>query len=171
MNDLAPMFRPERLPMTRRHLFGRSAGGIGAAALSSLLSHDLHAEGSGTLRGLPDLPHHAPKAKRVIYLMQAGAPSHLDLFDYKPHLNDQRGVEIPASVREGVRLSTMTSGNKAFPVLPALKGYHQDPKSGIWMSDLVEHTRSIPSELTLVKSMHTEAINHAPAVTFFLSGH
>ena len=152
-----------RLSGTRRQFFGKSATGIGGAALASLL-------GRGTSFGAT-FPNHVAKAKRVIYLMQTGGPSHLDLFDYKPDMYSKHGENIPDSVREGVRLSTMTGGYKEYPVLRPLKPFQQNKKSGMWLSDLVPHTRDISDKITLINSMHTEAVNHAPAVTFFLTGH
>jgi hypothetical protein len=155
------------LQITRRELFGQSAMGIGAVALATLLGRDaLAAEG-----GLPvGLAHFAAKAKRVIYLMQSGAPSHVDLFDYKPQLEKYREKELPDSVRAGQRLTTMTSGQKQFLVLPGITGWKQYGKSGTWFSDFLPHTGSIADELCLIKSIHSEAINHAPAMTFFLTG-
>src|SRR6266850_5185570 len=111
----------QHLLLTRRQFFGRSATGIGVAALASLLGDDLLAATKPTATGgLPGLPHFAPKAKRVIYLMQGGAPSHVDLFDYKPGLAKRRGEELPPSVQMGQRLTTMTAGQKTKPVLPGI---------------------------------------------------
>ncbi len=153
---------------TRRQFFGRAASGVGTAALASLLGEN--ARGAGPAAALPGAPHFAPRAKRVIYLLQAGAPSHLDLFDYKPHLDNRRGQDIPESVRAGVRLSTMTSGYREYPVLPSFKPFQREKSSGMWLSDLIPHTRGIADEICLINSMHTEAVNHAPGVTFFLTG-
>ncbi len=151
--------------LNRRQLFGRSAVGIGAAALATLLGDELRGA-SGT----SEASHFMPKAKRVIYLMQGGAPSHVDLFDYKPSLTKRRGEELPASVHMGQRLTTMTSGQKTRPVLPAISGFKQYGKSGAWLSDFLPHMASVADELCFIKSMHTEAINHAPAMTLFLTG-
>src|SRR5262245_19155346 len=151
--------------LTRRQFFGRSAVGIGAAALSSLLGKDLRGAG-----GLPGLPHFAPKARRVIYLLQNGAPSHVDLFDYKPGLKKRRGQELPDSVRMGQLLSTMTGGQKEKKLLPGITGFRQHGWSGAWICDFLPHTASIADDLCLVRSMYTSAINHAPAITSFLSG-
>src|SRR5262249_48310562 len=131
---------------------------------------DLSAAPAPATGGLPGLPHFAPKAKRVIYLMQGGAPSHVDLFDYKPQLAKRRGEELPPSVQMGQRLTTMTAGQKSKPVLPGITGFKQYGKSGAWLCDFLPHTSSIADDLCFVKSLHTEAINHAPAVTFFLTG-
>jgi hypothetical protein len=157
--------------LTRRQFFGRSALGVGTAALAALLHQDLHAAGTATAAGgLPGLPHFAPKAKRVIYLFQNGAPSHVDLFDYKPQLTAWRGKQIPPEIQGGRRLSTMTSGQTARPLLPEITKFARHGQSGAWVSDFLPHTASIADELCFVKSMHTEQINHAPAITFFLTG-
>ena len=163
--------REALLLQTRRQFFGRASAGIGTAALASLLGEDLlGGEAKKSSGGLPGLPHFAPKAKRVMYLMQGGAPSHVDLFDYKPELAKRRGQELPPSVQMGQRLTTMTAGQKNRPVLPGITGFKQYGKSGAWLCDFLPHTGAIADELCFVKSMHTEAINHAPAVTFFLTG-
>src|SRR5262245_62196694 len=124
----------QQLWITRRQFFGKGAVGIGTAALATLLGDDLQAS---------DVPHFAPKAKRVIYLLQGGAPSHVDLFDYKPGLYKRKGEELPASVRMGQRLTTMTAGQKNFPVLPGIAGWKQYGKSGRWVCDFLPHTGSI----------------------------
>jgi hypothetical protein len=157
-----------RLLLNRRQFFGRSAVGVGTAALASLLGRDLF--GATAEGGLPGLPHFAPKAKRVIYLLQGGAPSHVDLFDYKPEMAGRRGEELPPSVQMGQRLTTMTAGQKSKPILPGITGFKQYGQSGAWLCDFLPHTASIADDLCFVKSMHTEAINHAPAVTLFLTG-
>ena len=108
-----------RLALTRRHFFGRSAAGIGTAALACLLNEDVSAGGPGRAGGLPGLPHFPPKARRVIYLFQSGAPSRMDLFDYRPKLNDLRGSELPESIRRGQRLTGMTATQPSFPVAPS----------------------------------------------------
>ena len=154
--------------LTRRQFFSKTAVGIGTAALASLLDRDLRA-GSIT-GGLAGLPHFAPKAKRVIYLLQNGAPPHLDTFDWKPGMEKFRGQEIPASVLGGKRFSTMTQGQKQKLVLPSLTGFKQYGKSGAWVGDYLPHTAGIVDDLCFIKSMHTEAVNHAPAISFFLTG-
>jgi hypothetical protein len=151
--------------MTRRHFFSRTSTGIGIAALASLLPDELRADG-----GLPGLPHFPPKAKRIIYLFQSGAPSQLDLFDYKPKLKDLRATELPASIRQGQRLTGMTAAQTSFPVAPSLFNFAQHGNSGAWISELMPHTAKIVDRLCFIKSMNTEAINHDPAVTFFQTG-
>jgi hypothetical protein len=161
------------LILTRRHFFGRASLGLGTAALVSLLHEDQAkaaepaATGAG---GLPGLPHFAPKAKRVIYLFQSGAPSQMDLFDYKPKLQDLRGTELPDSIRQGQRLTGMTSGQDSFPVAPTMFKFARHGQSAAWVSDLMPHTAKVVDDLCFIKSMHTEAINHDPAVTFFQTG-
>src|SRR5947209_6977770 len=151
------------LQINRRHFFGRTATGIGIAALGSLLG-DLRA-GSG---GAPC--HFAPRAKRVIYLFQSGAPSQMDLFDHKPRLRDVRGTELPDSVRMGQRLTGMTATQASFPVAPSMFAFTRHGRSGAWLSELLPHTARVADDLCLVKSMQTEAINHDPAVTFCQTG-
>jgi hypothetical protein len=160
------------LRLSRRQLFGKAASGIGVAALAGLLTNDGLADtrGGAGLPPLPGYPHHAPTAKRVVVLWQGGAPSHVDLFDYKPGLERLRGLQVPDTVRSKARLSTMTASQKNYPVLPSQKPFRQYGQSGMWLSELLPHTGSIADDICLVKSMHTEAVNHAPGVTFFLTG-
>jgi hypothetical protein len=155
--------------MTRRQFFSHSATGIGAVALASLLRPSIFAESAA---GLPlGLPHFAPKAKRVIYLFMHGGPSQLDLFDHKPGLRALHGKELPDSVRGTQRLTGMTSGQKNFPVTSSIFNFAQHGKTGAWVSELLPHTASIVDELCIIRSLHTEAINHDPAVTFMQTGH
>ena len=154
------------IDLTRRHFFSRASTGIGVAALSSLLQQDLGASESA----LPGIPHFAPKAKRVIYLFQSGAPSQMELFDYKPKLAQYRSTELPDSIRQGQRLTGMTSTQSSFPVAPSMFEFAQHGNSGAWISQLMPHTAKIADQLCFVKSMHTEAINHDPAITFFQTG-
>lgn len=157
------------LRQTRRQLFSAAGSGIGAAALASLLGENVSAQSSGS-GGLPGFPNFGAKAKRVIYLAQGGAPSHVDLFDWKPGLAAKYGEQLPDSVRMGQRLTTMTANQKTLPMLPAIRPFKQYGKSGRWLSTLIPHTGSIADEICVVNSMHTEAINHAPGMTFFLTG-
>ncbi len=158
---------------TRRQFFGRSALGLGTAALSSLLSRDGLFAAPPSRRGvpgLPELPHFAPKAKRVIYLFQNGAPSHVDLFDYKPALKQWHGRQIPDAVVGGKRFSTMTGDQAERPVLGEITQFAQHGQSGAWISSFLPRTAEIADELCFVKSMHTESVNHAPGITYFLTG-
>jgi len=157
--------------MTRRHLLRHSAAGIGMAAVGSLLSRDGYADEPNASAGaLAGLPHFAPKAKRVIYLLMSGAPSQLDLFESKPMVHKMRGDELPASVQMGQRLTTMTASQAQKRLLPPIAPVRQHGQSGAWLTDMLPHTASIADELCFIKSMHTEAINHAPAMTMLLTG-
>ncbi len=149
--------------LTRRHLLTQSFPGV--AALASLLQQD--AKATTGLSGFPNFP---PTAKRVIYLFQSGAPSQLELFDYKPKLLDIQGTELPESIRQGQRLTGMSSQQASFPVVPSKFKFAQRGKSGAWISELLPHTAKIADDLTFVKSVHTEAINHDPAVTMMQTG-
>jgi len=157
--------------LTRRQFFSKSAVGLGGAALSSLLNPELFA-GTAPQRygGLAGLPHFAPKAKRVIYLLQNGGPPHLDTFDYKPGMEKLRGQAMPESILGGKRFSTMTSGQKSKLVLPPFTGFQQHGKSGAWVCDFLPRTAAIADDLCFIKSMTTTAVNHAPAITYFLTG-
>jgi hypothetical protein len=160
------------LLLTRRHFFGRTATGVGVAALADLFARDLGAAPAreGASPGLPGIPHFAPKAKRVIYLFQSGGPSQMETFDYKPMLEKLRGTELPASIRMGQRLTGMTATQTTFPVAPSLFKFAQHGQSGAWVSELLSHTAKVADDICFIKSMHTEAINHDPAVTFFQTG-
>ncbi|MHC5003013.1 MAG: DUF1501 domain-containing protein [Planctomycetota bacterium] len=164
----------QRLLQTRRQFFGRAAAGIGAAALASLLdpSQLLAAPDLGVRRGgvLPG-PHFVPRARRIIYLFQSGAPSQLDLFDYKPAMLARFNEDLPASVQMGQRLTTMTSGQERFPLAPTIFDFKQHGESRAWVSELMPHTARIVDEITFIKSLHTEAINHDPGITFIQTGH
>src|SRR5689334_1069626 len=133
--------------MTRRHFLLNTSSGIGTAALATLLAKDSQASA-----GLPGLPHFPPKAKRVIYLFQHGAPSQLDLFDYKPKLQQVRGEDLPDSVRKGQRLTGMTAYQAKFPTAPSLFKFSQYGKSGAWLSELLPHTAKVADELSIIRS-------------------
>jgi hypothetical protein len=156
--------------MTRRQFFGRSALGLGTAALATLLERDGLAAQPRHSGGLPGLPHFAPKAKRVIYLFQNGAPSHVDLYDYKPLLAEWRGREIPSQIVSGRRFSTMTSGQSSKPALPNITRFARHGQSGAWVCDFLPHIAALTDDLCFIKSMTTTQVNHAPAITFFLTG-
>src|SRR5689334_6876046 len=155
--------------MTRRYFFSRSAYGLGIAALSHLLRYDLDAQAPES-NGLPGLPHFAPRAKRVIYLFQSGGPSHLELFDDKPKLRELQGTELPDSIRQGQRLTGMTSGQKSFPVVASKFNFAQAGSHGAWISELLPHTAKMADDICIIRSMHTEAINHDPAITYIQTG-
>lgn len=160
------------LNLNRRTFLHRAAVGIGSMALGSLLNNGCRQTDADALAGIQAaLPHFAPKAKRVIYLFQSGAPSQFELFDWKPKMREMHGQELPAGVRMGQRLTGMTAGQKSFPLIGARVDFKQYGRSGAWVSDLLPYTSRVVDELCIIKSMHTEAINHDPAVTFFQTGH
>jgi hypothetical protein len=159
--------------LNRRHFLQNSGAGLGALALSSLagpLKQATAASGPLSAKEYVPKPHFAPKAKRVIYLFQSGAPSQFETFDYKPKLRDVQGQDLPASVRMGQRLTTMTSGQTAFPMASSIFPFQQHGQQGAWISDLLPHTAKMADDLCIVRSMFTEAINHDPAITFFQTG-
>ena len=158
---------------SRRDFLTKSTLGIGAVALASLLnpakllSKPLF---EGETKGILKQLHFAPKIKRIIYLHQSGGPSQLELFDHKPLLRERNGEELPDSVRQGQRVTGMTAGQRSFPLAGSQYDFLQRGQSGAWVSDLVPYTAEIADELCFIKSMHTEAINHDPAITFFQTG-
>jgi hypothetical protein len=163
----------DRLELTRRAFFTRSATHLGALGLASLLNPQLFAAESASLggvRGLAGLPHFPPRAKRVIYLFQSGGPAQMDLFDYKPHLRERAGQEVPKSVYPDERKTTMTSAQSSFAVAPSIFEFSQHGQAGTWMSELLPHTASVADELCVIRSVHTDAINHDPAITLLQTG-
>jgi uncharacterized protein (DUF1501 family) len=163
------------IPLARRQFLRAGGVSLGAAALASLLSGESRSETQGAsarkkLPGLAGLPHHKPRAKSVIFLCQSGAPSQMDLFDYKPALAERQGEELPESIRMGQRLTTMTSEQKTKPLTPSLFKFQRHGQSGAWVSELLPHTARVADELCLLKSLHTEAINHDPGITFLQTG-
>ena len=154
--------------LSRRHFLHRAGIGLGAVALASLFNDKLFASAGGV--AAPGLPHFVPKAKRVIYLFQSGAPSQMDLFDYKPKLELLRGSDLPDSIRQGQRLTGMTATQDKFPVAASRFAFARHGGSGAWLSELLPHTAGVADELCFVRSMFTEAINHDPAITFFQTG-
>jgi hypothetical protein len=167
------------LHLTRRQLFGLSARGIGIGALASLLGTDVltaqDAANAGPpardpkTGGLAGLPHHAPRAKRVIFLHQSGGPSQLETFDYKPRLAQFQGTQIPDSVRQGQRVA-QTMGQSLLPVAKSIYGFSRHGEAGTWVSDLLPHTAKIVDDITVIRTMYTDAINHDPAITFIQTG-
>jgi hypothetical protein len=162
--------------LTRRHFFGRSSLGVGTAALAGLWGNELREARGATeplsLSGAGALPafHHRPRAKRVVYLFMSGGPSQMDLFDYKPQLNRDNGLELPDSVRRGQRLTGMSGNQATLPIAGSKFSFQQHGQSGAWVSELLPHTAGIADELCFVKSLYTEAINHDPAITFIQTG-
>ncbi|MFM7797411.1 MAG: DUF1501 domain-containing protein, partial [Planctomycetota bacterium] len=176
------------LNLTRRRFFGRMAGTIGAglgglalAGISGRANAAAAGAGPGVLGGpgvVPAAgahaagPHFAPKAKRVIYLHMEGAPSQLDLYDHKPQLQERFDQDLPDSIRNGQRITTMTSGQTRFPVAPSVFRFdrHENNQDGVYLSELLPFTGGVAKDLCFVHSMHTQAINHEPGITFFQTG-
>ena len=160
---------------TRRQFLLRTGNGIGAAALSTMLNPSLigsaMGEGMQPYGGLPSIPHFPGKAKRVIYMFMAGGPSHIDLFDYKPIQRKLHGTELPDSVRQDQRLTGMSSGQKSFPCVAPMFEFGQYGEHQTWVNkDLLPHTAGVVDKITIMKSLHTEAVNHDPAITFINTG-
>lgn len=167
------------LQLNRRQLLVHASRPLGAAALASLmgtlstgnaLSVGLAPQSAQTQGGLPSLPHFAPTARRVIYLFMAGGPSHIDTFDYHPELRPLHGTELPASIRGDQRITGMTSGQKEFPVVAPMFKFDRYGKHGTWVSELYPHVSGIVDDIAIIKSVHSEAINHDPAITFINTG-
>ena len=160
--------------LSRRHFFKSTGLAAGRIELAGLMFPELlRAETQSGMRAhpaLPDLPHFAPKAKRLIYLFMNGGPSQIDLLDYKPGLEKIYDTDLPGSIRMGQRLTTMTSGQLRFPIAPSKYSFKQYGQSGTWFSELLPHTAKIADEIAVIKSVHTEAINHDPAVTYIQTG-
>jgi hypothetical protein len=162
------------LLLNRRAFFSRTSTGLGGAALASLLARDgfaadaPHGESAG--RGVLGAPHAEPRAKRAIYLFMSGGPSQMDLWDYKPRLNKDNGKELPDSVRRGQRLTGMSGNQATLPLAGSIFRFAQAGRCGRWISELLPHTAKVVDDLCVINSLHTEAINHDPAITFFMTG-
>lgn len=164
-----------RQNITRRHFFAQGANLMGTAALASL-------GGAGTLRAAEGgkqpaadflgavPPHHPPKAKNIIYLHMVGGPSQIDMYDYKPVMNDWYDKDLPDSVRQGQRLTTMTSGQSRFPIAPSKYKFEQAGQCGMWVCELLPWTKKVVDRMVFIRSMHTEAINHEPAISYIQTG-
>ncbi|MEO8412622.1 MAG: DUF1501 domain-containing protein [Ginsengibacter sp.] len=163
-------FLEHNLGINRRKFLSRLSLGVGSVALGSLLIPDLFGSKSEEEMLMTGLPQFAPKAKRIIYLFQNGAPSQLDLFDYKPKLQEMFGEDLPASIRMGQRLTGMTADQKKFPLAGTVFKFNQYGQTGAYISELMPHTAKVVDDLCIIKSMYTEAINHDPALTFFQTG-
>lgn len=164
-------FLEHGLNFNRRRFLSRLSLGLGSVALGSLLIPDIltgRMDDDGDF--VPGIPHFAPKAKRVIYLFQNGAPSQLESFDYKPKLREMMGQELPASIRGGQRLTGMTANQTSFPLVGSYYDFKQYGQSRAWISDLFPYTAKVVDDICIIKSMFTEAINHDPALTFFQTG-
>ncbi len=159
--------------MTRRYFFSRAGLGIGTAALATVLTEGtrpLRAGSGGGSAPMLDGFHHPPRAKRVISLFMSGGPSQMELFDYKPLLNERQGDELPAAIRQGQRLTGMSGNQASLPLAGSLFQFARHGECGAWVSELLPHTAGVVDELCFVRSMHTEAINHDPAITFMQTG-
>src|ERR1041384_3289225 len=166
-----PLFEYQ-LHQTRRHFFGDAGLRLGGLALGMLMGNQA-AKGQQSARGHPPLagvPHFPPKAKAVIYLQMNGAPSQIDLWDYKPQLQRYFDQDLPESVRQGQRITTMTSGQARHPVAPSKFQFLRSGECGTWASELVPHTAKLVDDIALIKTVHTNAINHDPACTFVMTG-
>jgi len=175
------LFEEYALSETRRRFFRRGGNAVGWAGLMSLLARDgvvpearaggPAGAGAGAAAHVPPIPtHFAPKAKRVVYLHMVGGPSQMDLFDYKPAMGDWYDKDLPESIRQGQRLTTMTSGQARFPIAPSKYKFAQHGQNGMWVSEMLPHTAKMVDDLCFIRSMHTEAINHEPAISYIQTG-
>ncbi|GIX00029.1 MAG: sulfatase [Pirellulaceae bacterium] len=159
--------------MTRRYFFGRSSLGVGTFAAAGLFGQELasamRSENPGH-GGVLKAFHHPPRARRIVYLFMSGGPSQMDLFDYKPRLNRDHGLELPASVRRGQRLTGMSGNQASLPIAGSVFKFRRHGQSGAWLSELLPHTAKVVDELCVIKSVYTEAINHDPAITYIQTG-
>ena len=158
---------------TRRQFFAHGARGLGVAALASIVGKEMlgaTAPDPKAIGGQAGLPHFAPKAKRAIYLHMLGAPPQIELFDYKPGMSTWFDKDLPDSIRKGQRLTTMTSGKTRFPIAPSVFKFQQHGQNGAWVSELLPHTAKMVDDIAILRSLHTEAINHEPAITFLQTG-
>jgi Protein of unknown function (DUF1501) len=160
----------QRCLLTRRALFSSATAGLGAAALASIDTRQTLASAPTRVGGIPSLPHHEPKAKRAIYLFMSGAPSQIDMWDHKPAMNDWYDKDLPDSIRKGQRLTTMTSNQARFPIVPSIYKFSPHGSAGTMASELIPHMANRVDDIALIKSMHTEAINHDPAITYICTG-
>ena len=157
---------------TRRQFFAHGARGLGVAALASILGKEMTGAPTSVqaVGGQAGLPHFAPKAKRAIYLHMLGAPPQIELFDYKPGMSSWFDKDLPDSIRKGQRLTTMTSGQTRFPIAPSIFKFQQHGQNGAWVSELLPYTAKMADDIAILRSLHTEAINHEPAITFLQTG-
>lgn len=174
-----PEFNALNRKLDRRDFLTKTSLGLGALAVGSLFGGCLpgsspknSAASAADMEAdiLRALPHFAPKAKRVIYLFQSGGPSQFETFDYKPKLAGMLGQDLPNSVRKGQRLTGMSANQSSLPIVPSYYKFNQHGESRTWMSELMPYTAQVVDELCIIKSMHSEAINHDPAITFFQTG-
>jgi hypothetical protein len=169
---MSPVFE-HHLLQTRRQFFGQAGLRASSIALATMMGREtaVAAPAPGMVHPpLPGMPHFAPRAKRLIYLHMNGAPSQIDLWDHKPQLQAYFDKDLPESVRNGQRITTMTSGQSRLPVAPSMFKFQQHGRSGMWASELLKHTSKIVDDIALIRSVHTSAINHDPACTFVMTG-
>ncbi|MFT7536644.1 MAG: hypothetical protein ACI85K_002598 [Hyphomicrobiaceae bacterium] len=157
-------FHEYNLLQSRRRFLQNSGMGLGVAALGSLVG-----QGSRAGQAVDPAPHHPPRAKRVIFLFMAGAPSQLDLFDYKPNLREQFKQPLPESISNGQRVTAMTRGRKQL-IAPSMFKFHQRGANGVWWSELLPHLGTVADDICVIKSMNTDSINHDPGKTFMCTG-
>ena len=158
---------------TRRQFFARGAKGLGVAALATMLGNEMSGATTTSVQavgGQAGLPHFAPKAKRAIYLHMLGAPPQIELFDYKPGMSAWFDKDLPDSIRQGQRRTTMTSGQTRCPIAPSVFKFQQHGQHGAWVSELLPYTAKMTDDIAILRSLHTEAINHEPAITFLQTG-
>ena len=174
-----PEFNELHRKLDRRDFLAKTAMGLGGIALGSLLIKDVFGKAitpTGSPTGdlqqdiLNAIPHFAPKAKRVVYLFMSGGPSQFETFDYKPKLASMMGQNLPDSVRKGQRLTGMSASQGALPMAPSFAKFNQHGQTQTWVSELLPHTAAVVDDLCIIKSIHSEAINHDPAITFFQTG-
>ena len=166
-----------QMALNRRQFFAGNGLRLGGVALASMLGSQFGAKAMGYEAGpasmyppLPGFPHFAPKAKSLIYLHMNGGPSQIDMWDHKPVLQENFDKDLPDSIRQGQRITTMTSGQSRLPVAPSKFKFSQAGQSGMWISELLPHTAKVVDDIALIKSVHTNAINHDPACTFVMTG-
>ena len=166
----SPLNSHPGLMLNRRTFFSRSSLGLGGVALSQLMGQSATANEEIPGRGILSKPHTPAKAKRAIYLFMSGGPSQMDLWDYKPRLRQDNGKELPDSIRQGQRLTGMSGNQATLPLAGSAFNFSQHGKNGTWISELLPETAKVVDDICLIKSLHTEAINHDPAITFFMTG-
>ena len=163
-----------RLALTRRCFLTQGKHLLGTAAMAALMSRAAEAQGIEAKTGpgqsgqIP--PHFPPRVRNIIYLHMVGGPSQMDLFDYKPVMNDWYDKDLPESIRNGQRLTTMTSGQARFPIAPSMFSFKRCGENGMWVTDLMPHMQTMTDQVTFIRSMHTEAINHEPAISMMQTG-
>src|SRR5262249_22569339 len=163
-------FKEYLLTESRRQFLGRGVNAVGWAALATLLGERLNASEQPGAQAAPVRTHHTPKARNVIYLHMVGGPPQMDLYDYKPVMGTWFDRDLPESVRMGERLTTMTSGQARFPIAPSKYQFRQHGRCGMWVSELLPWTARMVDDMCFIRSMHTEAINHEPAITYMQTG-